>query len=77
MPTITVRSVSDAAYGRLVARAERNRRSISQEAALLLEQALAADAGQGWDLVDRVRERMARYGAFADSAFEVAQDRRR
>ncbi|MEX0692403.1 MAG: hypothetical protein WD934_03850 [Gemmatimonadales bacterium] len=77
MPTITVRGVSDALYSRLSEQADQNRRSISQEAALLLERALEAGPGQGWDLADRVRERMARYGIFPDSTLEVAGDRRR
>lgn len=44
---------------------------------MLLERALEAGPGQGWDLADRVRERMARYGIFPDSTLEVAGDRRR
>lgn len=77
MPTLTVRNVSDSAYARLVALAEEHRRSVSQEAALLLERALLESGGHAWAVADRVRERLASYGPFPDSTDDIAGDRRR
>jgi plasmid stability protein len=80
MATLTIRDLSEEAYDRLKARADRNRRSATQEAAWILERALAepVTTGEAWAEVDRVRELVRhRYGIFPDSAADVRQDRER
>ena len=44
MATLNINSLPDDLYERLRARAQRNRRSVTQEVTLILEQAMAADA---------------------------------
>ena len=78
--TVTIRNLDGDAYQRLKARAKRNRRSVTQEAALLIEQALAepATSDSAWRQVDRVREGVrAQYGPFPDSTPSVREDRER
>ncbi len=79
MPTLTIRNLSDALYSCLRERAKKNRRSVSQEAAYILERALAEPATQEfWRQVDRVREIVrSRYGTFPDSSALVREDRGR
>ncbi len=80
MPTVTIRDLPDEIYERLKERAERHRRSITQEAAWILEAVLAEPVtpGEAWAEVERVRERVRdRYGRFPDSAAEIRRDRER
>ena len=81
MATVTIRNISAEMYERLKQRARSHRRSVTQEAAFLIEQALDAP-GVGdqavWARVDSVREQIRnRYGSFADSAPRIAEDRQR
>jgi plasmid stability protein len=80
MSTLTIRDLPDEIYERLKARAAANRRSATQEAAWILETALAeaASAGEAWAEVERVREMVRqRYGTFPDSTADVREDRDR
>ncbi len=81
MATITIRNVSVEIYERLKESARSNRRSITQEAAFLIEQAVGTPGVREqavWARVDRVREQIRnRYGSFADSAPLIAEDRQR
>lgn len=80
MATLTIRNISPELYDRLKERARRHRRSVSQEAAYLIEQALAQPAAPGelWREVDRVRELIrSRYGSFPDSSALIREDRGR
>ena len=81
MATVTIRNISAEIYDGLKERARRNRRSITQEAAFLIEQAVGAPGVREqavWARVDRVREQIRnRYGSFADSAPLIAEDRQR
>jgi plasmid stability protein len=79
MPSVTIRDLSEEAYERLRRRAEEHRRSLTQEAAYLLERALHEPAARElWAQVDVVRERLqGRYGSFPDSAPGIRDDRER
>ena len=64
----------------LKARAKRHRRSITQEAAYIIECALteSGDSKIAWQQVDRVREQVSeRYGSFPDSVPSIREDRER
>ena len=71
MPSIQIRNLSDEVYKKLASRAKEDRRSLQQEAAWLLEAALAFPGffhQPRWDAADRVQEAMAqRYGSMPDS----------
>jgi len=58
MPTLTIRNLPPEVYDRLRERAKRHRRSITQEAAAIIEHALVkAEAPQEiWRQVDRLRD---------------------
>ena len=80
MATVFIRNIDDAAYERLKARAKQHRRSITQEAAFIIELALAepANSTTAWQRVDRVREQVSeRYGPFPDSVPTIREDRDR
>jgi len=80
MPRLTVRNLPREVYDRLRDRARRHRRSITQEAAAIIEQVLGrAGAPQEiWQQVDRLRERIrSRYGTFPDSTPLTREDRQR
>jgi plasmid stability protein len=80
MPTVYIRDLPVPVYRRLRERANQNRRSITREAALILEEALTKPraAADAWAAVDAVRDRLrARYGRFDDSTRLIRQDRRR
>lgn len=80
MPTVYIRELPGPVYRRLKERAQRNRRSITREAALILEEALSKPGTlpDAWAMVDALRERLrARYGGFDDSTRLIRQDRRR
>lgn len=80
MATLYIRTLSAEAYQQLKERAKRNRRSVTQEAAVILEEALARPepAQQVWDLVGSFRERLrTRYGTFKDSTALLREDRQR
>ena len=80
MTTLTIRNISAELYERLKERATRNRRSTTQEAAALIERALAESetGADPWGEVRRVREALrVRYGSFPDSVDLVQEDRAR
>jgi len=79
MATLYLRSLPAALYERLKARAQRNRRSVTQEAIAILEEALGAAAPlDAWTETERLRDHLrARYGAFKDSAPLLRDDRQR
>ena len=49
MPTLTIRNLPPGVYGRLRDRAKRHRRSLTQEAAAIIEQALGKAKGSRED----------------------------
>ncbi|MGH7545427.1 MAG: FitA-like ribbon-helix-helix domain-containing protein [Gemmatimonadota bacterium] len=79
MASLTIRDLPREVYERLRQRAQRHRRSLTQEAAFLLERALdEPDARALWAQVDVVRERLqGRYGSFPDSTPGIREDRER
>jgi len=80
MPTLTIRNLPAEVYERLRERAKRHRRSITQEAAAIIEQAIGkAEAPEEiWRQVDRLREHIrSRYGIFPDSTPLTREDRER
>ncbi len=80
MATVMIRNLPDDVFERLKQRARDNRRSITQEAAWILEAALsqAATPGEAWAEVERVREMVQRrYGSFPDSTADIREDRER
>ncbi len=81
MATITIRNISAEIYESLKERARSNRRSMTQEAAFIIEQAVGSPGVRDqapWVRVERVREQIrTRYGSFPDSAPLIAEDRQR
>ena len=80
MASIYIRDLSPSTYKKLKERAKQNRRSVTQEAAMVLDEALGKQeqSKQLWERIDRIRERVtARYGSFSDSAPMIREDRRR
>jgi plasmid stability protein len=80
MGSIYIRDFSPSLYKRLKERAKQNRRSITQEALVIIEAALTErkPADHVWEEIDRVRERVSeRYGSFGDSTAKIREDRRR
>ena len=80
MASIYIRDLSPSTYKKLKERAKQNRRSVTQEAAMVLDEALGKQeqSKQLWERIDRIRERVtARYGSFSDSAPKIREDRRR
>ncbi len=80
MATLTVRNIDDEAYERLKVRAKAHRRSVTQEAAIIIERALeeTENSATAWHHADRVRERIRNlYGSFPDSTDSIRADRDR
>lgn len=80
MPGLTIRNLPADVYAALRKRAQRNRRSLTQEAATILEDALrrAEESRNPWTEVDRLREALrAKYGSFPDSVPLIREDRER
>lgn len=80
MPTLTIRNLPPEIYDRLRERAKQHRRSITQEAAFIIEEAVGkAEAPQeSWREVDRLRELIrSKYGTFPDSISLIREDRER
>lgn len=80
MGSLTIRNIHPETYQRLKEQARRHRRSITQEAAVIIEEAVARtlDPQEFWRHARRVREAVqAGYGAFPDSAPLIREDRRR
>ena len=80
MASVTIRDLPDKVYERLKESAQHNRRSITQEAAWILEKALSESGapGEAWAEVARVREMVGRrYGSFPDSVLDIREDRER
>jgi len=80
MASIYIRTIPPVIYERLKKRAKRHHRSVTQEAAVILEEALGKpeDQGEVWDMVNKLREHLrARYGTFKDSTPLLRHDRQR
>ena len=80
MTALTIRSLSSDVYERLKEQAKQHRRSVAQEAAFVIEEAVgrAEAPDEIWRQVDRLREVIRnRYGAFPESAALVREDRQR
>lgn len=80
MASLTIRNLPPEVYARLRERARRHRRSVTQEAAFIIEEAVgrAEDPAKIWRQIDKVREVIRqRYGTFADSTPLVREDRQR
>jgi plasmid stability protein len=80
MASLTIRNLPPEVYARLRELARRHRRSVTQEAAFIIEEAVgrAEDPAEIWRQIDKVREVIRqRYGAFADSTPLVREDRQR
>ena len=80
MATLTIRNLPADVYERLRERARQNRRSITQEAAFIIEDAVGMGEAplEFRRQVDKVREAIRRrYGAFSDSTPLVREDRQR
>lgn len=80
MPTLTIRDLPPELYGRLKDRAKRHRRSITQEALSIIEEAVlkAETPEEVWRQVEHVREMIrGRYGTFPDSTVLLRKDRLR
>lgn len=80
MPTLTIRDLPPEVYDRLRERAKRHRRSVTEEAAAIIVQALREAEGpqEIWRQVDRLREHIrSRYGTFPDSTPSTREDRER
>jgi plasmid stability protein len=58
MKTLTIRNLPDETYRALVLRAQRNRRSLQQEALLLLERTRAMGSGGSLRRAEAIRERL-------------------
>ena len=71
MPSIQIRNISEETYNSLKTRAKLDHRSLQQEAAWMIEKALAWYEPlhqPNWSRVDHIREEMAkRYGTLPDS----------
>ena len=80
MPSVYIRNVPSPVYRRLKERAKHNRRSITREAAMILEEAVGSEDRplEVWETIDRIRERLrVRYGSFPDSVTLIREDRGR
>mgnify|MGYP000963585468 CR=1 FL=1 len=80
MPSIYIRDLSPSTYEKLKTRAKRNRRSITQEAAMILDVALSGHerSDEVWERIDRIREKITeRYGTFSDGTAKIREDRER
>lgn len=78
MTSITLKNVPPPLYERLKASAKRNRRSLTEEAIVLLEQALAAQPVDADELLTVVRGRRSRVcGYLTDVDLRKARDESR
>jgi plasmid stability protein len=80
MPGLTIRTLSAEVYARLKERARRNRRSITQEAATIIEDAVGQTGvpADPWAETNRIREALrTKNGDFPDSAGLIRDDRMR
>ncbi len=80
MPTLYIRTLPQVIYKRLKERAKRNRRSVTQEATVILQEALGKRGrpDEAWEMVGSLRERLrTRYGTFKDSTGLLREDRQR
>lgn len=80
MATLYIRTVPPDIYQRLKERAKRHRRTVPQEAAVILEDVLRKPEHpqEAWEMVDALRQQFReRYGTFQDSAPLVREDRNR
>lgn len=80
MATLYIRALPQAIYQRLKERAKRNRRSVSQEAPVILDEALRKPErlGEAGETIDTLRERLrTQYGTFKDSVPLLRNDRQR
>jgi len=80
MASLYLRSLPHEVHERLKERAKRNRRSLTQEVTVILEEALGLTrpSPPGWAEVERLRDHLrARYGPFKDSTPLLREDRQR
>ncbi|OGQ84793.1 MAG: hypothetical protein A2289_17310 [Deltaproteobacteria bacterium RIFOXYA12_FULL_58_15] len=76
MRALTIRNIPDETYRALTARAQRNRRSLQQEALLLLERGRSLEKVAGLDRARSVRERL-RGRKLGDTLRELGEERNR
>ena len=76
MRVITIRNVPDETYRSIAARAQRNRRSLQQEALLLLERVRNLDHPGGLKRARTIREKL-RGRQLGDTVHEIKQERAR
>ena len=80
MATLYLRDFPDDIYQQIKEMAKFHRRSISQEAVTVIEEAFKRSKKglEIWDEIDLLREKIyARYGSFGDSAPLIREDRQR
>lgn len=78
--TLIARNLPAEVYARLKERAKRSRRSITQEAATIIEDSVgqAGASADPWTEMSRIREALrTRAGDFRDSTGLIREDRRR
>lgn len=79
MPSIQIRDLSEGVYEKLKRIAKRDRRSIQQEAAWILEEALKhirTDRADEWSLTDSIQKAMKeKYGELPDSTPDIREMR--
>ena len=78
--TLYIRNISEEIYQRLKERALQHRRSITQEANLIIEEALEKPEKESnfWNEIDTLKERVyRRHGSFGDSSLLIREDRDR
>jgi hypothetical protein len=76
MRVLTIRNISDETYRAIALRAQRNRRSLQQEALLLLERGRALDKAGGLEKAKTLREQLSGR-PLGNSVNEVREERRR
>jgi hypothetical protein len=76
MKALTIRDVPDQLYRCIAARAQRNRRSLQQEALALLERVRAFERDDSLARAERIRERLAGR-QLGDTVREVREERER
>ncbi|MFH1148270.1 MAG: hypothetical protein V1736_11265 [Pseudomonadota bacterium] len=80
MPTLYIRDIPAGTYRKLKLRARYHRRSLTQEAATILEKVLEEpeDGTDIWTETDAIKERVySRLGPLGDSAPLIREDRER
>jgi len=76
MKALTIRNIPDSTYRAIASRAERNRRSLQQEALLLLQRAQSLEKSAGLDKARSIRMRLQNRG-LGDTVRELREERER